>query len=297
MTMKKLIIVALIASIGTLSSCGGSKILTQKNTEAQSSFSSGDYQIALNSYEEIIGIYTTNDNSDGCPVYTNAGISAYKVGDYKKAIKYLKLDEFSTFKNPQTLYYLGLAFNKVDNLSLEMLALQDYLNDYPQGEKFDEVQERLYYLYVESDNYDKALTLWPVISKGKEGDIDLIESYFGIYEGLNNSDSCTVIATRLLKLDPRNETALFYKGKKYYRQAEDLYQTEMKAYNAKKTNKQYKKLLAALDIVTADFKKSLGYFKKLYSDYPKPEYANYLSHIYNRLSDEKKSNYYKQLSK
>lgn len=279
-----------------LYSCGGSKVLTQKNTEAQASFNGGEYQNALTSYEEIIGIYTTNDNSDACPVYTNAGISAYNVGDYKKAIKYLKLDEFSKFKTQQTLYYLGLAFNKVDNLSLEMLALQDYINDYPQGENFEEVQERLYFLYLESENYEKALELWPIISEGKESDIELNESYFDIYSGLNNSDSCDVIAARLLKLDPSNETALFLKGKKYYRQAEDLYQTEMKAYNAKKTNKQYKKLLAALDVVTADFKMSLGYFKKLYSAHPKPEYANYLSHIYKRLSDKKKSEYYKKLA-
>jgi len=71
----------------------------------------------------------------------------------------------------------------------------------------------------------------------------------------------------------------------------------MKAYDKKKTNKQYRKLLKALDVVTADFNKSLKYFKKLYGVDSVPEYANYLSHIYNRLSDKKKAEYYKKIAK
>ena len=71
----------------------------------------------------------------------------------------------------------------------------------------------------------------------------------------------------------------------------------MKAYDNHKTNKQYRILLKALDVVTADFKKSLTYFKKLYSIEPTAENANYLSHIYGRLSDKKKEVYYKGLAK
>ncbi len=295
--MRKLVLVASLAIFAIISSCGGSKVLTQKSTDAQSSFTAGNYQNALTSYEDVIAIYNTNQNADECPVYTNAGICAYKLGNYKKAIEYLKLDEFSKFKNQNTLYYLGLAFNKVDNLSLEMLALQDYISEYPEASKAEEVKERLYYLYVESANYDKALELWPVISAGKENELALLESYYTIYEALNNTDTCDAVTSRMLKAYPENETALFWKGKKYYRLAEDRYQEEMKAYNTKKTNKQYKILLNALEIVTADFKKSLGYFKKLYAANPSPEYANYLSHIYSRLSDKKKSEYYKKLSK
>jgi len=41
----------------------------------------------------------------------------------------------------------------------------------------------------------------------------------------------------------------------------------------------------------------LGYFDKLYTINPKPEYANYLSHIYKRLSDKKKAEYSKKLAK
>jgi len=71
----------------------------------------------------------------------------------------------------------------------------------------------------------------------------------------------------------------------------------MKDYDDHKTNKQYNILLNALDIVTADFKKSLSYFKKIYALEPSKENANYLSHIYGRLSDEKKETYYKKLAK
>lgn len=293
----KYINIALVFSIlFVFFGCGGSKVLTEKRNYADTSFDAGNYESALVNYEEIIRIYKENGNSDNCPVYTNAGIAAYNTGDYKKAIEYLKLDEYSNFKTGNTFYYLAKSFSKVDNLSLELLALQDYKNSYPNGEYISEVNMDLYNLYVQTDNFEKALELYPIVSAGKQDDISLLTSYFNVQNGLDNTDSCSAIARRMLDVEDDNETALLWFGKKYYRLAEDRYQDEVKAYNANKTNKQYKILLAALEVVTSDFKKSLGYFKKLYSAHPNPDYANYLSHIYNRLSDDNKSDYYKKLA-
>ena len=266
--MKYLNIVSVFSILIVIFGCGGGKVLTEKRTNADTCFDAGNYESALVNYEEIIKIYKEHGNSDNCPVYTNAGIAAYNTGDYKKAIEYLKLDEYSNFKTGSTFYYLAKSFSKVDNLSLELLALQDYKKSYPNGEYISEVNIDLYNLYVETDNYEKALELYPVVSAGKQDDISLLYSYFSIYNGLDNTDSCNVIARRMLDVEDDNETALLWFGKKYYRLAEDRYQDEVKAYNANKTNKQYKKLLAALEIVTSDFKKSLGYFKKLYSILP-----------------------------
>ncbi len=296
-TMRYLKIVALIVAIINLYNCGGGKILTETKQRAEVNFVSGNYDKALADYESIINIYSSNSNSDECPVYTKAGIAAFNTGDYKKSIEYLKKDEYSKFKTSDTFFYLARAYSKIDNLSLEMLALQDYISMFPDGMQLSDVKERLYILYVDTDNYDKALELWPDVSRGDYNDVIHVESYFSIYDNLKNIDSCNVIAKRLLNIDEENETALFWFGEQYYRKAEDRYQMEMSEYNKNKTNKQYKKLLNALEVVTDDFKRSLGYFKKLYKSHPKPEYANYLSYIYNRLGDETKANFYKSLSK
>ena len=124
----------------------------------------------------------------------------------------------------------------------------------------------------------------------------MVFAYFSINQRLNKVDECNKVAQELLDINEENLVALSWFGKQYYRKAEDLYQTEMKAYENKKTNKQYNILLAALENVTYDFKKSLKYFTKIYSLQPSPENANYLSHIYGRLSDKKKSEYYKKLA-
>ncbi|MBU3928575.1 MAG: hypothetical protein KKB74_12280, partial [Bacteroidetes bacterium] len=83
---------------------------------------------------------------------------------------------------------------------------------------------------------------------------------------------------------------------KYYQKAEDRYQLEMKAYEAHKTNIQYKQLLIALDEVTIIFKRALKYFEQLYEVSPDTTTATYLSYIYNRLDDKPKADYYKKLA-
>ncbi len=133
------------------------------------------------------------------------------------------------------------------------MALSDYIEKYPNGTKINEVKKQLFLTYVESDNFDKAVELWPEVSALNPNNVKLVESYFVVNQGLNNDDSCKVIVNKLLNMDPKNTLALAWKGEKYYRIAEDRYQKEMKAYDKKKTNKQYRILLKALGVVTADF--------------------------------------------
>ncbi len=295
--MKYLNLSLLIIASYLVVSCGSGKALTSKKTNAETYYLAKDYSNALLEYQAIINIYETNDNSDECPVYTKAGVSAFETGDEKLAISYLKNDEFSNFKTEETFYYLAKSYDKIDNLSLKLMALKDYVDTYPSGQYINEINEQLFFTYVESENYDDALIIWPIVSEVKPNDKKLLSGYFDVNKALKNTEECDVIALDMLEIDPNDVIALEWFGKQYYRKAEDRYQDEMKAYDKKKTNKQYKILLKALDIVTKDFKKSLGYFDKLYTINPKPEYANYLSHIYKRLSDKKKAEYYKKLAK
>ncbi len=295
--MKYSLAIATIISVYLLSGCGSGKQLTQKKIDADTYFSAKDFGNALQSYTEIINTYESNNNSQECQVYTKAGESAFKLGETKLAITYLKNASNTVYANEGTYYFLAQAYKRIDNLSLEILALDDYIDLYPSGKYIKDVKTKLFYAYIESANFDQALKLWPEIVHDNNDNLELLEAYFKINKGLNNMDECSVIAKQLLEINKENIVALTWFGKKYYRMAEDRYQKEMKAYENKKTNKQYKKLLSALDIVTGDFKKSLKYFKTIYSIQPTPATANYLSHIYGRLSDKKKAEYYKKLSK
>lgn len=281
----------------TMSGCGTGKQLAQKNETAESCYRAGNYNDALSAYREIIVIYENNNNSTECPVYTKAGESALKSSNAKLAIVYLKKAKNTRFANEGTYFLLSRGYEQIDNLSLEIGALSDYLEKYPDGKEAVVVKTRLFHTYVESDNLDKALDLWPDVHANGQQNIELLEAYFKMNKGLDNTDACNNVTQQLLGLDADNIVALTWFGKQYYRKAEDRYQKEMKAYEKKKTNKQYRILLKALDMVTADFKKSLTYFKKLYTLQPTPENANYLGHIYGRLSNKKKEAYYKELAK
>ena len=294
--MKYSLTISVAIIIFILSGCGSGKQLTQKNTDAEAYYVAGNYTEALASFKDIISIYEQNNNSQECSVYTKAGESALILNNSKLAIDYLKKATYTRFAVGSTYYNLAKAYESVDNLSLEIVALTDYLELFPEGSRLIEVKTRLFYTYVESDNYEKALDLWNDVIENNPNDISLLEANFGINRAINNMTECNSVAEQILSIDSDNILALTWFGKQYYRKAEDLYQKEMKAYNSKKTNKQYKILLNALDIVTADFKKSLKYFKVIYGIDPTPENANYLSHIYGRLSDKKKSEYYKKLA-
>lgn len=293
--MRYIIFTLLIGVIVALGGCRAGKQLTQKNESANAYFQAGNYSEALSLYDEIIQRYENNNNSNGCPVYTNAGESALKTGNNNLAIDYFTKAINTPYANQTTYFLLGKGYKQIDNLSLEINTLVDYIKLYPDGKEVSIVNERLFYTYVESDNFEKALNLWSDIYNAQ--DTKLLEGYFIANKGLDNIDSCNNIAKKLLLLEKDNMVALDWFGKQYYRKAESRYQKEIAAYDKKKTKKQYKILLKALEVVTVDFKNSLTYFKKIYVLKPTPKNANYLSHIYGRLSDKKKAAYYKKLSK
>ncbi len=293
--MKRLIFIVPFVIVMMFEGCGTGNQLAQKNATANSYYEAGNYKSALVSYNEIIHQYESNNNSTACPIYTNAGESALKTGDNKLAVSYLSKAKHTNYVNENTYFLLGEAYKLIDNLSLEISTLEDYLKLYPNGKHINTVKMRLFYTYVESQNFDKALNLWPDINDDKN-DVKLLEAYYIVNKELDNNDSCNNIAEKLLSIDKDNLVALYWFGKQYYRKAEDRYQVEIKAYEKEKTNKQYNILIKALEVVTVDFKKSLNYFKKIYTLQPTSQNAKYLSHIYGRLGDKKKADYYMKLA-
>ena len=297
--MKKLISLFWLASAffiftTIMSSCGTSKEAASKSKNADQLYNSGDYQSALKLYDEIISKYETSGKEKECPVYTKAGESALKSGQIDKAIEYFKKAEYSNFANEDTFTGLADCYKKKDNLSKELLSLLDYVSKYPDGKQINDVKKRLFEIYVESENFDKALNLWPDISESAKSDSNLIIKYFEANKGVDNISACDSLAPVILDFHPKNVEVLEWEAKKYYDKAENLYQKEMKAYEKNRTNKQYKHLLKVLEDITADYKEALKYYEDLYKINPDPKYATYLANIYHRLNNEQKSKYYKQ---
>lgn len=277
-------------------SCSGGKQIAGSIENGNSLYASGNYADALGKFEEAISWYEQNDRQKECPVYAEAAKAAIVLKQTEKAIAYLKKDQYSDFATADTYFNLAGLYREIDNLSKELDELEAYKDKYPEGDKIMEVNSRLFDAYVESENYQQAITSWDQLSETDRNNLSKIESYFKVNTALDNDSICNQLAEKLIKVDENNLIALDYLGKKFFWKAENRYHAELKAYEKKKTNKQYNKLLKALDVVSTDFKKSLGYFKKLYKIHPEPKTAKYMGNIYNRLDDKKKADYYYKLA-
>ena len=121
-----------------------------------------------------------------------------------------------------------------------------------------------------------------------------LNNYFQIERKLENDALTDSIAEVILEVNPDHVKALEWLGDKYYQEAESLYQREMKKYENNKTHMQHFHLVQELKNVTADFKKSLTYFKRLWDIEQNPRYASYMANIYTRFEDPEKAKYYKK---
>ncbi len=280
-----------------VSACSTGNHLTSINQKGNQAFASDNFQSALSAYDESIAAYENRGKQKECPVYCKAGQAALSLGQTDKALDYFDKARYTASENAETYIGLATCYRKIDNLSKEMDALQTYLEKYPEGKEKQKVSDRLFAIYTESENWEKAVALWPSVKAHADANRRLLEDYLIVNEALDKTKSCDSTANVLLRFDNRNKIALAWKGKKYYQLAENRYQKEMKAYETHKTRKQYAHLLKAFKKVTADFKLSLKYFKSLYRLDPKPINARYLANIYKRLDDKAKAQYYRKKAK
>jgi hypothetical protein len=145
--------------------------------------------------------------------------------------------------------------------------------------------------------FDEAIGAWNKMDANVKNEISNLKTYFKINRDKENTEVCDSLSLVILEKEPANIDALEWNGNKFYRLGENRYQREMEKYNKNKTNKQYKILLTELDLATADFKKALPFFEKLWKIEPGEKYASYFANIYARFGDEAKVNYYKKYLK
>jgi hypothetical protein len=267
-----------------------------KKDKAQIAYNQKNYATALLLWNKTIAKYEKRNKGIQCPVYAKAAMAALKLGKEGEARSLLTKAIYSTYAKPTDFIQLAHLYRKINNLSLEMDALEKYAKKYPSGKDISTVHERLFATYVESENWQEAIQLWEKLPASFRTKPENKTGMLKAYMGQEDKASADKLAAEILTSDPKNLTALSWLGKKYFWKAENRYQSEMKAYNQNKTRQQYVHLLHAFKLVTVDFKKSLLYFRKLYSLQPNAENALFLGNIYARLDNPAKAKYYHHLA-
>lgn len=288
--MKLSNILKLSVVVVILHSCATTKLAEEGNKAYQS----GNYETALTKYDQIIESKESSGKKAKAAVYAKAGQAALTLEQTNKARKYLESARALQYSSPELYSGLASIYKTIDNLSKEITALETYRKKYPQGEEVEAINARLLETYVESENWDYAVDLWPGIEAQAQSDVDMLADYLIVNKNLENTVTTEELAKKIYELDPDNIVFLEYYAEKYFWLAENLYVKEMNAYKNNRTRSQYNKLLKALEEVWPNYQKSRDLFLKLYKIDPKPEYAEYLARIYTRYKDEKKAAYYEK---
>jgi len=279
-----------------MAGCSGGKYV-QITKEGETAYLTGNYATALENMEQIITDRERKGKTADAYIYYMAGISAREIPQYDKTLTYLEKAQQLGYYDE--LMYVGLSegYLHIDNLSKEITALETYMKKYPEGVYSASMRAMLFKTCEESENHELADELWPLLEDRYKERTNILEVYLIINQSRKNEELSDSLAQLILAIDGNNELALKRFAEKYYYKAENRYQEEMDAYEKKRTNSQYNKLLKAFKIVTSDFKTSLEYFEKLYKLNPGPQYAAFLGNIYTRLDDEKTAKYYYDRSK
>lgn len=274
-----------------LSACSAGKQIIQLASEAEVAYQQGDFVLALEKFEKALEMNKGNDKVSD-KLLNGAGLSAFALKDYVKALEYLEKVRFSGIAGEKTYFALSVLYREIDNLSREISTLKTYVVNYPEGQDFNYMQARLFETLVESTNYEDALVLWESLDGEFKQDEKLLSAFLIANRETKNDAVSLQVANELLLKNKDNLVALDWLAKWHFWLAENRYQSEMKAYENNKTRRQYFQLLAAFEILNRDFRISLNHFLKLYELSPSSEYARFIANIYTRFDDKQKADYY-----
>ena len=274
----------------TIVSCGGPKVLVNYRKNAEQAEVAGNYEkavVAWNNYFEEAEL----EEIEGAE-YARAAKTAYKAGMNQQAEDWFDQARYKDYADADMYFILADIYDGRDNISKELDALEFYVDNFEKNNA--KVNKRLFEIYNEIGMTEKALKSWNRINPNSINSANFLEKYFVIQKKLDNKEIADSVSLELLEMDPNHVGALEWNAMKYYWQAENRYRREMDKYEQNHTRTQYRKLLKQLDLVTADLKKALSYFEKLWELEPGKKYAPYMANIYTRFDEDDKAAYYKK---
>jgi tetratricopeptide (TPR) repeat protein len=276
--------------------CSGPKVIApvpSKRAIAEKATAEADYTKAVEAWKNYFSEQTAAEIPGAD--FATAAQMAYKAGDSNLAVTWYDQARYKNFADTEMYSTLARIYRSQQNISKELSALEYIKTNFSVNS--NEVNQRLFDIYFGIKMFDEALEAWAMLDENSKNEVSNQKSYFKINQQKENTAVCDSVSLLILIKEPANVDALEWNGNKYYWLGENRYQREMDKYNANKTNKQYKILLTELDLATADFKKALPYFEKLWEIEPGEKYASYFANIYARFGDETKVKYYKKYMK
>ena len=295
MNLKILFRIAAIPVL--LAGCGAPKVLTSFKNDAATASASGNFDQAVILWQRFFQKQTSEKKEILPEEYAQAGKAAFGASQPDQAIQWFDQARFGNYSDPEMYSALASIYRNKNNLSKELTALEYLDSSYPGMKDSSSVRNRLFKIYIEAEDPEKALKIWNKLPAASRREESFLDDYFLINSKKGENTVCDSLANLILQVNPRNLNGLEWNAKKYYWLAENRYNQEMEKYNSNKTTRQYQILLKELEKVTADFKKSLTWFEVLWKIGPAEKYASYFATIYARFGNKEKAEYYQSFMK
>ncbi len=289
-TTISLIVMIAILVVG----CGTPKVTVSYQNLAEQAVAEGNFEAATENWRLFFDQQLLEENEIAPEHYAQAGKMAFRANQPDLALDWFQQAEYGNYGDAGMYLDLAAIYRQQGNLQKELEALEFYYRNYQNETDLEGVNTRLFHIYTQMKDEQNALAFWPRMRLEDRKEEENLANYFAIQRQLKNESASDSIAEVLLEVNPQNVPALEWLGIKYYNQAEDRYQREMKKYETNRTRVQHIKLTQELKTVTADFQKALDYFKPLWEIDQNARYAAYLVNIYNRFEDPATANYYRK---
>nr|MBD3620617.1 hypothetical protein [Sunxiuqinia sp.] len=288
-TIGLIVIIAMLVA-----GCGAPKVTTSYQNLAEQAVAEGNFEAATANWRLFFEQQLLEENEIAPEHYAQAGKMAFRANQADLALDWFQQAEYGNYADAGMYLDLANIYKEKGDLQKELEALEFYHRNYQDKTDLEGVNSRLFQIYAQIKDEKKALDLWPQMRQEDRQEEENLANYLTIQRRLDNESVSDSIAEVLVEINPKNIPALEWLGIKYYNQAEERYQREMKKYEANRTRVQHIKLTQELKTVTADFRKALEYFKPLWEIDQNPRYAAYLVNIYNRFEDPDTANYYRK---
>lgn len=276
--------------------CSPLRQFSDLSQEAEAAYHAGNYVEAYDLYRQLIEAHQSRNQSIDGETYNRAGVSAFEAGETQLALEYLEFARHTEAADDRTFASLAKAYREIDNLSREITNLERYIERFPGGVEADAFRVRLFETLVESMNFQQAMDLWEELPGDPYQDEQLLTLYLQLNRQVENAVKAAELAEKLLDINRNNQEALDFLARKHFQEATSRHNREMRAYEENRTHRQYAQLLEALEIINTDLRIALNYFKRLYDQDPRPEYAGFIASIYERFQDEENARYYRRRS-
>jgi len=279
--MNKLLVISGIITI-LFTACSPTKKLTAIQTQLGNAYQQGDYETVLTQYEALKQMASAKETEPSNTAKDQAAKSAYKLQKYDTAAS-LFSEIPQSFKDSEAIYMQGMSYNKTSQSEMEYQHWRNCAELLQEDKNYPFILQRLFLLETENGNYHEADTLWRHLSITKD-EILLTARLQGLKE-LAREKEALQITEAILKLNPENTEAIYFKAAYHYEKAETLYQSEMAKYNKNRNYATYAYLRRELKKISSQFRTARDLFKKLHQLEPENKiYIGYLKNCYIRLN-------------